>query len=62
MCPGSEETGEGGGPIMHSTQQQPATQQDNNKGFIQRLKDMFWKPEETEPEITEMDKESQKMK
>ena len=56
---GSEE----GGPLAHCTtrQQQPSTQV-SEKGFLQRLKDVFWKSEETEPQVKEVDQESQKMK
>lgn len=57
FAPGSEEEG---GPITHAKQQQPATTQ-QERGFLQKLKDVFWKPEETEPQVEEIKKDSQKM-
>lgn len=51
ICPGSK-----GGPITHHIKQQ-------EKNFLQKLKDVFWKPAEaeTEAEVQEIDKETQKM-
>lgn len=61
LCLGSKE----GGPIVAHKQQQPTTthlDKHQEKGFLQKLKDVFWKPEETEPQVQKINAENEAQK
>ena len=42
FCPDRER----GGPLTHHHKQPSEVDSQQNRGFLQRLKDVFWKPEE----------------
>ncbi len=54
-----QEQHKGSGPEQQE-QRQPTVHQEE-KGFLQKLKEVFWKPEDKEPEVEEIRKDRQKI-
>jgi hypothetical protein len=50
---------EQGGPLTtHDPHQLSVSHQSQDRGFLQKLKNLFWKPEEVEPKVEEKKTES----